>query len=162
MPAELLQYRGHTGPHTENSFSHWVWRQYASAFWDDVRIDRVLPFRDARDPDDEKHIHPLQLDVIERIVTLRSNPGEVVLSPFMGVGSEVYVAVRMGRKAIGIELKRSYYKQAVQNLTCGVTELEVEQAPLFAMANASDEDVMESVKARTLVRNTWKPKKSPR
>lgn len=159
MPAELLQYRGHTGHQTENSFSHWVWRQYASAFWDDVRIDRVLPFRDAKDPDDEKHVHPLQLDVIERIITLRSNPGDVVLTPFMGVGSEVYMAARMGRRAIGVELKPSYYKQAVQNLEFGVEELEAEQAPLFAMAQDTGDDVMESVKSRTLVRNTWKPKK---
>lgn len=160
MPAELLQYRGHTGHHTENSFSHWVWRQYASAFWDDVRIDRVLPFRDAKDPDDERHVHPLQLDVIERIITLRSNPGDVVLTPFMGVGSEAYMAARMGRRAIGIELKPSYYRQAIQNLEYGVEELEAEQAPLFARAVEDDsEDVMESVKARTLVRNTWKPKR---
>ena len=158
MPAELIQYRGHEGHHTENSFSHWIWRQYASAFWDDVRIDRVLPFRDARDPDDEKHVHPLQLDVIDRIVTLRSNPGEVVLTPFMGVGSEVYGSVRLGRKAIGVELKPIYYKQAVQNLEFGVRELEIEQAPLFAMASG-EEDTMEAVKSRTLVRNTWKPKR---
>ena len=160
MPAELLQYKGHTGHHTENSFSHWVWRQYASAFWDDARIDRVLPFRDAREPDDEKHVHPLQLDVIERIITLRSNPSEVVLTPFMGVGSEVYVAVRMGRKAIGIELKASYYKQARLNLAHGAESFRAEQAPLFVEAETADTmDTMEAVKSRTLVRNTWKPKK---
>ena len=116
MPAELLPYKGYTGKQTENRFSHWVWRQYASAFWDDVRIDRVLPYKASKDPDDEKHVHPLQLDVIERVVVLRSNPGEVVLTPFMGVGSEVYGAVINGRKAIGCELKPSYYKQAVRNL----------------------------------------------
>jgi DNA modification methylase len=71
----------------------------------------VLPFRDARDPDDEKHVHPLQLDVIERVLTLWSNPGETVFTPFMGVGSEVYTAVRMGRRGIGAELKASYYRQ---------------------------------------------------
>lgn len=116
MPAELLPYKGYTGKQTENRFSHWVWRQYASAFWDDVRIDRVLPYKASKEPDDEKHVHPLQLDVIERVVVLRSNPGEVVLTPFMGVGSEVYGAVINGRKAIGCELKPSYYKQAVRNL----------------------------------------------
>lgn len=158
VPHELLQYRGHTGHHTENSFSHWVWRQYASAFWDDVRIDRVLPFRDARDPDDEKHVHPLQLDVIERVVVLRSNPGEVILTPFMGVGSEVYVAVRCGRRALGIELKPSYYKQAIQNLTAGAGDFMAEQAPLFAEPGEVT-DSIEEMKTRTLVRNTWKPKK---
>lgn len=94
-----------------------MWRQYASAFWDDVRIDRVLPFKPARTEDDEKHIHPLQLDVIQRCLTLWSNPGERVWTPFMGVGSEVYESVRMGRLALGAELKPSYYAQALLNLT---------------------------------------------
>lgn len=116
VPADLLRYRGWKGKQTENRYSHWVWRQYASAFWDDVRISRVLPYQEARDSEDEKHMHPLQLDVIERAVVLWSNPGEVVLTPFMGVGSEVYGAVINGRKAIGIELKPSYYRQAVKNL----------------------------------------------
>lgn len=116
MPKELHQYKGWTGKQTENRFSHWIWRQYASAFWDDVRLDRVLPYREARDPEDEKHVHPLQLDVIQRCVQLWSNPGEVVLTPFLGVGSEAYGAVAMGRRAIGIELKPSYYRQAVKNV----------------------------------------------
>lgn len=117
IPAELLRYRGWTGKQTENRYSHWIWRQYASAFWDDVRIDRVLPFHDSRDPEDEKHVHPLQLDVIERAIVLWSNPGEVVFTPFMGVGSEVFAAVANGRKGVGIELKPSYYRQAVLNLS---------------------------------------------
>ena len=116
IPHELMRYRGWTGKQTENRYSHWVWRQYASAFWDDVRLDRVLPFRDARDDEDEKHVHPLQLDVIERCLVLWSNTGETVLTPFMGVGSEVYAAVRLGRRGVGVELKRSYYRQAVRNL----------------------------------------------
>lgn len=116
MPAELLRYRGWTGNQIENRYSHWIWRQYASAFWDDVRIGRVLPYRPARDQEDEKHVHPLQLDVIDRTVVLWSNPGETVLTPFMGVGSEVYSAVRQGRRGIGIELKPSYYRQALKNL----------------------------------------------
>jgi DNA modification methylase len=115
-PDDVLSYRGWTGKQIENRYSHWVWRQYASAFWDDVRLDHVLPYREARDDDDEKHIHPLQLDVIQRCLTLWSNPGERVLSPFMGVGSEVYTAVRDGRYGIGIELKPSYYRQALKNL----------------------------------------------
>lgn len=96
--------------------NHYIWQRYASSVWDDIRIDNVLPFRDSKEEDDEKHVHPLQLDVIDRLVDLYSNPNEVVLTPFMGVGSEVYSPVSLGRKAIGIELKDSYYKQAVLNL----------------------------------------------
>ena len=116
MPAELRRFKAHKGKQTENRFSHWIWRQYASSVWDDIRIDRVLPYKESRDPEDERHVHPLQLDVIERACVLWTNPGEVVLSPFMGVGSEVYGAVKNERKAIGIELKPSYYKQAVKNM----------------------------------------------
>lgn len=115
-PSDVLKYRGWTGKQTENRYSHWIWRQYASAFWDDVRIDRVLPYRPARDENDEKHVHPLQLDVIDRALVLWSNPGETVLTPFMGVGSEVYGAVRAGRRGIGIELKDSYFRQASKNV----------------------------------------------
>jgi hypothetical protein len=116
IPAELLTYRGHKGKQIENRYSHWIWRQYASAFWDDIRLERTLPYKQAREDDDERHMHPLQLDVIERIVQLRSLPGETVLTPFMGVGSEAYGAVLNGRKAIGVELKPAYYRQAVTNL----------------------------------------------
>jgi DNA modification methylase len=122
IPAELLPFRGHKGNQIENRFSHWIWRQYASAFWDDVRLDRVLPFKPARDAEDEKHVHPLQLDVIDRCLVLWSNPGENVLTPFMGVGSEVYGAVRGGRRGIGIELKPSYYRQAVRNVKAGLED----------------------------------------
>lgn len=104
------------GDAKSNKLSHYIWQRYASSVWDDIRIDNVLPFRDAREEDDEKHVHPLQLDVIDRLVELYSNPGETVLTPFMGVGSEVYSPVSMGRKAIGIELKDSYFKQAKINL----------------------------------------------
>jgi DNA modification methylase len=124
IPHELLTYRGWSGKQTENRYSHWIWRQYASAFWDDVRLDRVLPFREARDEEDEKHVHPLQLDVIDRAMVLWSNPGERVLTPFMGVGSEVYGAVRAGRYGVGAELKPSYYRQAVKNLESLATEVE--------------------------------------
>jgi hypothetical protein len=119
-PSDVLRYRGWTGNQIENRYSHWIWRQYASAFWDDVRIDRVLPYREAKDAEDEKHIHPLQLDVIDRCVTLWSNPGEIVLTPFMGVGSEVYGAVRLGRNGVGVELKDTYYRQAIKNLESAI------------------------------------------
>lgn len=116
IPEELLKYRDWKGNQIENRYSHWIWRNYASAFWDDVRIDRVLPFEQSKDEEDEKHVHPLQLDVIDRCNVLWSNPGEIVLSPFMGVGSEVFGAVSNGRRGLGMELKPSYYKQALKNL----------------------------------------------
>ena len=80
-----------------------------------MRIDNVLPFRDSKEDDDEKHVHPLQLDVIDRAVQLWTNPNEVVFTPFMGVGSEVYSPVSQGRKAKGVELKPSYFKQSILN-----------------------------------------------
>jgi hypothetical protein len=130
IPEDLLSYRGWTGKQTENRYSHWIWRQYASAFWDDIRLDRVLPFRQARDEQDERHVHPLQLDVIDRCLVLWSNPGERILTPFMGVGSEVYAAVQAGRLGLGVELKPSYYRQAVKNLASLGSE--DEQHSLFA------------------------------
>ena len=120
-PADILSYRGWPGNQIENRYSHWIWRQYASAFWDDVRIDHVLPYRAAKGQDDEKHVHPLQLDVIARCLVLWSNEGETVLTPFMGVGSEVYGALLKDRKAIGIELKPSYYQQARRNIEHAVS-----------------------------------------
>ena len=113
--------------------NHYIWQRYASSVWDDIRIDNVLPFRDSKEEDDEKHVHPLQLDVIDRLVELYSNPNEVVLTPFAGVGSEVFSPVSMGRKAIGIELKDSYYKQMVLNLKDAKKRFKVvvKQALLF-------------------------------
>jgi hypothetical protein len=137
-PSEFLQFRNWQGSHLENRFSQWVWRQYASAFWDDVRLDRVLPYREARDAEDERHVHPLQLDVIDRGIQMWSNPGERVFTPFMGVGSEVYSAVRAGRLGMGAELKAAYYHQAVKNVQAAKLERAKEQAPLFAETVAED------------------------
>lgn len=109
-------YYDHDDPKS-NKLSHYIWQRYASCVWDDIRIDNVLPYRDSKEEDDEKHVHPLQLDVIDRLVDLYSNVGETILTPFMGVGSEVYSPVSLGRKAIGIELKDSYFKQAKINLS---------------------------------------------
>lgn len=133
---ELEKWRGFDGDQKTNKYSHHVWRRYASAFWDDVRMDHVLPFREGKDPDDEKHVHPLQLDVIHRIVQLWSNEGEKVLTPFMGVGSEVYEAVRLGRMGIGAELKPSYFRQAIRNLDTldSPVDVEDEDAALFEVS----------------------------
>lgn len=139
-PADLMQYRGWTGKQTENRFSHWIWRQYADCMWDDVRMGRVLPYREARDSEDEKHVHPLQLDVIDRIVTLRSNPGETVLTPFLGVGSEAYSAVCLGRRGIGFELKASYFRQAAKNLQRAAEgKRDEENDELFGLEAAEDQ-----------------------
>lgn len=111
-----VKYKDHKDPRS-NKLSHIIWQRYASSVWDDIRIDNVLPFRGGKTEDDEKHVHPLQLDVIERCVELWSNEGDVVLTPFMGVGSEVFGALKHKRKGIGIELKESYFNQAIKNLT---------------------------------------------
>lgn len=101
----------------ENKRSHWIWQQYASPVWFDIRQTNTLEYRAAREEDDEKHICPLQLDTVERCMALWSAPGDIVLTPFMGVGTEVYVAVKNGRKGLGVELKSRYFRQAKKNLT---------------------------------------------
>lgn len=136
IPHELLRYRGWKGNQIENRYSHWIWRNYASAFWDDVRLSRVLPYKEARDPEDERHIHPLQLDVIDRCLALWSNPGETVLTPFMGVGSEVYAAVRAGRRGIGVELKETYYRQAAKNVREALSQT-IQQTTMDGLSQAS-------------------------
>jgi DNA modification methylase len=135
IPAELKPMRGFAGKQTTNRFSHWIWRHYASCFWDDIRLSRMLPFDEAKDKDDERHQHPLQLDVIERSCVLWSNPGENVFTPFMGVGSEVAGAVALGRRGIGIELKESYFRQAKRNVADALNLVdppEMEGACMFA------------------------------
>ena len=107
---------GWEGGQHENKLSHVIWQRYASPVWDDIRIDNVLKYKEARENEEEKHVHPLQLDAIDRCVELYTNPGEVVLTPFMGVGSEVYSPASMGRFGIGIELKETYFNQAAENL----------------------------------------------
>lgn len=124
VPKEFHRYRGWTGDQKQNRYSHFIWRNYASSMWDDIRVDHILPYKESKDEEDERHQHPLQLDVINRCVDMWTNPGEVVLTPFMGVGSEVYGPVVLGRKGIGIELKPSYYKQAVKNLEDAVAKME--------------------------------------
>lgn len=115
MPMELEGFVGHENQAT-NKRSHWIWQRYASPVWDDIRQTNVLPYSDARESDDQRHICPLQIDVIERCLALWAAKGDTVLTPFMGVGSEVYCAVRNGCCAVGIELKASYFRQALRNL----------------------------------------------
>lgn len=148
IPEGLVEkYRNWKDPQT-NKLAHWIWQQYASSFWDDIRISRVLPYKHARDKEEEKHCHPLQLDVIERCIMLWTNPGETLFTPFMGVGSEVYGALINGRKAIGIELKESYFRQAVKNLhiaESGGTEADSLEPTLFDGLEEADEPEFEEV-----------------
>lgn len=101
--------------HTEANFHVDKWQQYASPVWMDIKQSRTLQYMSARDADDERHISPLQLDVIERAIDLWTNPDDLVFTPFLGIGSEAYVALQMGRRAFGSELKPSYFELAVRN-----------------------------------------------
>jgi DNA modification methylase len=138
MPQEVMQFRGFDGDQKLNKFSHLVWRRYASSVWMDIRASNsqkcgdglraraVVDDGEAREPDDVKHVHPLMLDIIHRCVELYTNPGETVLTPFMGVGSEVYSPVYLGRRGVGIELKKSYYRQAVKNIASAKTDYQTD------------------------------------
>jgi DNA modification methylase len=146
-PADVLRYKGWTGNQIQNRYSHWIWRQYASSVWDDIRgntgtrTEGVLPYREARDAEDEKHVHPLQLDVYTRALELYSNPGERFFEPFMGVGSGVYAAFKSGRFGMGSELKPSYYRQAVKNLL--VAESEPEDSEQMSILDGVESDTAE-------------------
>jgi len=141
VPASLDKYIGYTGDQRLNKRSHWIWQQYASPVWFDIDQTKVLPFRDGRADDDEKHICALQLDVIERCVALWSSPNDIVLTPFLGVGSEAYVSVKNERRAVGIELKPSYYRQAVKNVAAALSQQK--QHDLLDMIAAQQAEAVE-------------------
>lgn len=132
IPDELVeQYRNFTGDQRKNRLSHWIWRRYASPVWDDIRTGRLLPCEESKENPEEQHVCRLQLDVIDRCLVLWSNQGDTVLTPFMGVGSEAYGAAMNGRKAIGIELKPTYYRQAAANLKTAMEQLKRGDRTLF-------------------------------
>lgn len=114
---------------SNGNFSIDVWQRYASPVWMDIRMSHTLNGENAREEDDERHICPLQLDVIERCLQLWSNPGDTILSPFAGIGSELYQAIKMGRRAIGFELKGSYFEQNRRN--CNAAVQSTRQKSLF-------------------------------
>jgi DNA modification methylase len=126
IPKELQsEYANYKGDHRNNALSQWIYRQYASPVWMDIRRERLLggcvngvsmSAKEALETDEERHVCPLQLDVIDRCLEMWSNPGDTILTPFMGIGSEVHEAVRMNRKGIGIELKATYYRQACKHV----------------------------------------------
>lgn len=107
-----------------------IWQKYASPIWDDINQSDTLNFREGREDDDERHICPLQLGVIERCIQLWSNPDDVIWTPFLGIGSEAYMAIKLGRKAIGTELKTSYYELAKRNIDLAIDR----QFDLFSVA----------------------------
>lgn len=128
IPDEVLTFRkpgvnAEPVTHSADAFPVDLWQKWASPVWDDIDQSDVLPHRAAKEEDDQKHLCPLQLEVIRRCMRLWSNPKDLVLSPFAGIGSELYVAIQEGRRAIGCELKASYWKQAVAALRA------VESAP---------------------------------
>lgn len=117
--AEFLHLKTEYTNHTEdatNRLSQFIWRRYASSAWEDIRANVCLSYKEARDKDDDRHVCPLQLDIVTRTVELYSNPNEVIFTPFMGIGTEVFGAVAAGRKGIGVELKKSYFNQCIKNL----------------------------------------------
>ena len=111
----LETFAGENQP-TNGNLSHERWRRYASPIWTDINFSNTLNAKAARDNDDERHVCPMALDLIDRAIQLWSNPGDVVFDPFSGVGSTGYQAIRMGRKFAGSELKKSYFEQAVKNI----------------------------------------------
>ena len=102
--------------HKTNRLSQFIWRRYASSAWEDINANSCLSYKEARDPEDDRHVCPLQLDIIRRAIIMYTNENEVVLTPFMGIGSEVFGALEKGRKGIGIELKESYFNQSYKNI----------------------------------------------
>jgi DNA modification methylase len=116
--------------HSADEFPVDLWQRYASPVWMDINASETLQYASAREHDDERHICPLQLEVIRRGVMLWTNPDDIVLSPFMGIGSEGYVALEMGRRFVGVELKASYYQQATRNLDAATRKMD----DLFAVA----------------------------
>lgn len=122
--------------HTDESFPVRVWQRYADPIWTDINQSDTLQYKSARDEKDERHLAPLQLQVIRRGIELWSNPGDTVLTPFMGIGSEAYMAVKMNRRAVGIELKDSYYRQAVANVKEATKQ---RQPDLFDFIQAKEE-----------------------
>lgn len=140
----LLLFRkpGENAVQIKNDVSNEEWIEWARPVWLDIRETNTLNARVARESADERHICPLQLDFIERVVRLWSNPGEIVFSPFAGIGSEIYTAVRLGRRGIGIELKPSYWRTAVSNLRDLDTEMSVPS--LFDAEEASEAEQVAS------------------
>jgi DNA modification methylase len=116
--------------HTDETFPVELWQRYASPVWMDIDLSDTLQYRSAREHEDERHICPLQLGVIRRALELWTNPGDRVLSPFAGIGSEGFVALEMGRRFVGVELKKSYFEQAARNLRSAKKQIGLFDGPM--------------------------------
>ena len=125
--------------HTDDTFPVRVWQQYASPIWTDINPSDTLQYRSARENEDERHICPLQLTVIRRGIELWTNKNDIVLTPFLGIGSEAYMAVKMNRRAVGIELKDSYFRQAVENVKSATQERQMDLFD-FLQDNGGDQN----------------------
>ena len=125
--------------HTDDTFPARVWQQYASPIWTDINPSDTLQYRSARENEDERHICPLQLTVIRRGIELWTNKNDIVLTPFLGIGSEAYMAVKMNRRAVGIELKDSYFRQAVENVKSATQERQMDLFD-FLQDNGGDQN----------------------
>lgn len=128
--ALLEKYVNYTDDKT-NRLSQFIWRRYASSSWEDIRANVCLDYKNAREPEDERHVCPLQLDIITRAIIMYSNEGENILDPFSGIGSTPYEALRTKRKAIAIELKESYFQQIIKNIESLKIKKENQQGNLF-------------------------------
>ena len=145
-PEMLAEFENYKGDQRKNAMSQWIYRQYASPVWMDIRRGRILggtthgvskAAKQSLENDEERHVCPLQLDVIDRCLDMWSNPGDTILTPFMGIGSEAYEAVVKDRKAIGIELKETYYRQALKSLQFAAETKERERLGVFAEVEES-------------------------
>lgn len=134
IPEDLLQeFKNFKGDQKVNRLSHWIWRRYASPVWTDIRSGSLLPYKESKENEEEKHVCPLQMDIIERCLVLYSNKNDIVFTPFMGVGSEICVALKMERRALGIELKTTYYNQAAKNIGNTLEQNSIDQQKLPGM-----------------------------
>lgn len=128
--ALLKKYVNYTDDKT-NRLSQFIWRRYASSAWEDIRANVCLDYKNARDPEDERHVCPLQLDIITRAIIMYTNEEETILDPFMGIGSSPYEAIRNNRRGIGIELKESYFNQSLKNIKSLEIKKKIDQLKLF-------------------------------
>lgn len=149
IPPELAKaFANFRGDSRKNLLSQWIYRQYASPVWMDIRRGRILSRDGAKDEAEERHVCPLQLDVIDRCLALWSNPGDTVLTPFMGIGSEVVGALQAGRKAIGVELKATYYRQAVRSVQQTARNIEAAEAEHEASEQAKRDGMFAEPRAK--------------
>jgi len=142
-PAHLVtKFKNYTGDQKKNYLSHWIWRRYADPIWDDIRLGRLLPYKEARENEEEKHVCPFSIDIVERLLTLYSNPDDIILEPYSGVGTTACAALQFGRKVIASELKPTYFRQSIVNIEDTLKNPWYgEKNDLFSRVNGHDEEI---------------------